>query len=45
MSNFFKLFLDIFPKLLNLSKDDLMAFGYLLKIVPESFSNNADMAF
>ncbi len=43
--DFFKFFRDVLTKLLNLSKNDLMAFGYVLKIVSESFNNNAKMAF
>lgn len=32
-------------RVLNLSKDDLMAFGYVLKIVSKSFGHNANVAF
>lgn len=38
-----KFILDIFPKLLNLTQDNLVSFGHLLKIVSKSFGHDTEM--
>lgn len=39
-----KCILNIFPKLLSLTQDNLVSFGHLLKIVSKPFGNDAEMA-